>query len=217
MTTPVEHNAFTPYYDELVVWATPEHSKADLIEAKRVFFARTGEVFEDDKQFEMRMASFLEHYVLDRPTPSSGLTPARACYLAKIAEGVPERSAALRALTETVHALFEVKKLESGKIRVVNVFTDAEYVVTERRHFAGLTKRDVLEARLVHYEQAWFFTGTSCWHPPQAAPLLIKEAKKRRKKNDNQAPVELIAEAAQRSLKADRYRNIAISKIYDFG
>jgi hypothetical protein len=215
--TPVEHNALAPYYDELVVWATPEASKADLIEAKRAYFASTGEVFEDDKQFEMRMASFLEHYVLDRPSPSLGLTPARACYLAKIAEGTPERSIALRALTETVHALFEVKKLEPGKIRVVNLFSDVEYAVTERRHFAGLTKRDVLEARLVQHEQAWFFTTASCWHPPLAAPLLVKEAKKRRKKNGNQPPVELIAEAAQRSLKADRYRNIAIEKIYDFG
>lgn len=217
MNAPVEHKGFQAYFDELVVWATPADTQADLIEAKRSFFSKTGEVFEDDKQFEMRMAAFLEHYVLDRPMPSSGLTPARTCYLAKIAEGPPQRSVALRALTETVHALFEVKKLETGKIKLVNLFTDTEYTVTERRHFAGLAKNDVLEARLVHLERSWYFMGVSCFHPKQAAPLLVKEARRRRKKNGDQAPVELIAEAAQRSLKADRYRNIAIEKIYDFG
>lgn len=215
MNAPAEHKRFQPYYDELVVWATPEETKADLIDAKRQYFAATGDVFEDDRQFETRMAAFLEHYVLDRPSPTSGLTPARACYLARIAERNIERSEALRAFTETVHSLFEVKKLETGKLKILDLFTDVEHTVVERRQLTGLARQDVLEARLVRYEGTWFFTGASVWHPTQAAPLLVKEAKRRRKR-DNGAATKLIADAAQRSLKADRYRNIDIAKIYDF-
>ena len=36
------------------------------------------EVFDEDKAFEMRMASFLDWYLFDRPSPTTGKTPARS-------------------------------------------------------------------------------------------------------------------------------------------
>ena len=65
-------------FDELVAWATIDERQAELLDAKEKFFALTGEIFDDDKQFEMRMASFLEHYVCDRVSPLRGKTPASA-------------------------------------------------------------------------------------------------------------------------------------------
>ena len=68
--------SYQPYLDQLIEFASTEERKPELLAAKAEYFQRTGEVFEDDKQFEMRMASFLDYYLLDRKLPESGQTPA---------------------------------------------------------------------------------------------------------------------------------------------
>ena len=59
--------SYQAYLDQLIAFASHEERKPDLLAAKAEYFQRTGEVFEDDKQFEMRMASFLDHYLFDIP------------------------------------------------------------------------------------------------------------------------------------------------------
>ena len=61
--------AYQPYLEQLIAFATAEARKPDLLTAKAEYFERTGEIFEDDKQFEMRMASFLDYYLFDRRYP----------------------------------------------------------------------------------------------------------------------------------------------------
>ena len=95
------------------------------------------------------------------------------------------------------------------------LFTGLDFEVTERRQHPGLTKGDVLEARLIPFDAQFFFSAAFCWHPRDAVPSILKEVK-RRKKQGGAQPMELLADCARRSLKADRYRNIAISKIYEF-
>lgn len=206
---------FQPYLDELVAFATPEARKEELLTARKEFFEITGEIFEDDKQFEARMSSLLEYFIFDRPR-EAGLTPAAQLYAQVLQEGPPARAAAFRAFTETVHGLFEVRKLGKGWVMLRELFTGLDFQVTERRQLAGLTKGDVLEARLIPYDGQFWFSAAFCWHPRDAVPSILKEVKRRKKKGDAQ-PKELLADCARRSLKADRYRNIAIAKIYEFG
>ena len=59
------------------------------------------------------------------------------------------------------------------------------------------------------------FSTAFCWHPRAAVPSILKEVK-RRKKKGAALPAEFLADCARRALKADRYRNIAIEKIYEF-
>jgi hypothetical protein len=206
---------FQPYLDELVAFATPEARKDELVTARKEFFDLTGEIFEDDKQFEARMSGLLEYFLFDRPR-EAGLTPAAELYAQVLKEGPPDRAVAFRAFTETVHGLFEVKKLSSGWARLRELFTGLDFQVTERRQLAGLTKGDVLEARLIPFDGHFWFSAAFTWHPRNAVPSILKEVK-RRKKKGVALPAEFLADCARRSLKADRYRNIAIEKIYEFG
>jgi hypothetical protein len=205
------------YLDALTKWATEPPNDTEIVPAKKEFFARTGEIFDDDKQFEMRMASFLEFYLFDRPLSSSGLTPARAYYLQVLKEGPPERAAAFRAFTQTRHGIFEVRQLEPGRSRVRELLSLEEYDVTERRLVAGLEVGDVMEARLLPFGGQDYFSHAFGHHPRAAFDLIRKEAKRRRKSGDLKGGKDLAWDCAQRSLKADRYRNIAIEKIYVFG
>ncbi len=203
-----------PVFDELVIWATPEAHTPDVIAAKAEWFLKTGEVFDDDRQLELRMAAFLEHYVCDRVSPALGQTPARARYELALKTETPERALAFRAFTETIHSLFEVRKLSIGAVRLRALFTQVDIEVTERRHLVGLTVGDVLEIRLVPSPQGFHFLPSYCWHPKAAGPLIRQEAARRRKSGEPE--LDLIWDAALRALKVERYRQIAVEKIYDF-
>jgi hypothetical protein len=207
-------DSYQPYFDELVKWATPEPRQSELLEARKAFFALTGEVFDDDKQLEMRMASFLEHYVLDRVSPHRGKTPALEYFEKLSAEG--GNAEPFRGFTQTVHGLFEVRKLKPGLVRLRELFTGDDHDVTERRVLAGMKKGDILEARLIPFAGAHWFSSAFCYHPPGAFKSIWKEVKRRRKQEPNRPRIELVYDCARRSLKADRYRQIAIEKIYDF-
>lgn len=207
---------YQPYLDELIAWASTEEKKQDLLAAKAEYLKLTGEVFEDDKQFEMRMASFLDFYLFDRPAPPSQKTPAASFYELELGNGSMERANAFRSFTETVHGLFEVRKLGKGMVRLRELSAAKDYEVTERRQVAGLEKGDILEARLIPFGGHLMFSLAFCCHPKAAFKAILKELKRRKKKEPERDPKELIYECAKMSLKADRYRQIAVEKIYDF-
>jgi hypothetical protein len=208
-------DAYQPYFEELVKWATPEVRQAELLEAKADFFKLTGEIFDDDKQVEMRMASFLEHYVFDRVSAHRGKTPALE-YFEKLKGEASERAGQFAGFTQTLHGLFEVRKLGKGFVRVRELFEGDDHEVTERRQLVGVNKGDIVEARLIPFSDGLWFSAALCYHPPGAFKSILKEVKRRRKQEPTRPRTELVYDCARRSLKADRYRQIAIEKIYDF-
>ncbi|MBL8954175.1 MAG: hypothetical protein JNK82_25585 [Myxococcaceae bacterium] len=208
-------DTYQPHYEELVKWATPEVRQAELLEARSEFFKLTGEVFDDDRQLEMRMASFLEHYVFDRVSPNRGKTPARELF-EKLQVEDAAKAPLFEGFTQTMHGLFEVRKLGQGFVRVRELFDGDDHEVTERRMLAGLNKGDIVTARLIPHLGSLWFSAAFVYHPPGSFKSILKEVKRRRKQEPARPRTELIYDCARRSLKADRYRQIAIEKIYDF-
>ena len=211
----MEAASYPSLLDSLFALASSEERKPDVLAAKAEYFRLTGEVFEDDRTFEMRMACFLDYYVFDYRSATSGRTAAEEFYAAKRAAGAPEASA-LEAFTKTVHGLFEVRKLGPGFVRLRELFTGVDHDVTERRTVAGLQKGDVFEARLIPLEGGLVFSPAFCFHPREAVKSIKREVKRRKKKEPDRPAVELVWEAAKRAMKVDRYRQIAVDKIYDF-
>ena len=114
------------------------------------------------------MASFLDYYLFDRASPITGKTPAAELTSSdrqRVARGAPPP---FRAFTETVHGLFEVRKLGKGMVRLRELFSGKDYDVTERRQIAGLEKGDVLEARLIPFGGHLLFSAAFCYHPREA-------------------------------------------------
>ena len=201
--------------DELYSVASAEARKPDVLAARAEFFRLTGEVFEDDRTFEMRMASFLDYYLFDHRSPVTGRTAAEEFQAAKLKAGAPE-AALLAAFTRTLHGLFEVRKLSPGVVRLRELFTGVDHDVTERRTLAGLQKGDVLEARLIPLGDGLMFSPAFCFHPREAVKAIKREVKRRKKKEPDRRAQELVWEASKRAMKVDRYRQIAVEKIYDF-
>lgn len=207
--------SYQPYLDQLIAFASAEPRKPELLSAKAEYFQLTGEVFEDDKSFEMRMASFLEFYLFDRKHPTAGKTPAEELYEQKWRIVSAEEASSFRSFTETLHGLFEMRRAGRKTLRLRELFSGKDYDVTERRHLAGLEKGDILEARLIPLRGYLLFSGAFCYHPKEASKLIRAEVKRR--KNGTEANPQAFAwECAKRALHADRYRQIAVEKIYDF-
>ncbi len=207
--------SFQPYLDELIAFASSESRKPLLLAAKAEYFRLTGEVFEDDKVFEQRMASFLDYYLFDRPS-SEGRTPAVELLEHRLPSAAEPAISAYRSFTETVHGLFEVRKLGKGLVRLRELYTGKDYDVTERRQLPGLEKGDILEARLIPFGGHLLFSGAFCYHPKAASSAIRKEVKRRKKEEPEKSVKDLAWECARMALKVDRYRQIAVDKIYDF-
>jgi hypothetical protein len=216
MESPLSPLSYQPYLDQLIAFASEELRKPDLVAAKTEYFRLTGEVFEDDKLFELRMASFLDYYLCDRVSPVSGQTPAAELYELRLRSSPPEEANAFRSFTETVHGLFEVRKLGKGMVRLRELFSGKDFDVTERRQVAGLESGDVLEARLIPFAGHLLFSPAFCFHPRVAVKAIKAEVKRRKKKEPDRPPTELVWECARRALKVERYRQIAVEKLYDF-
>lgn len=212
----MDAQGYQPFLDRLIAFASTDDRKEDLVAAKAEYFQKTGEVHEDDKSFEMRMASFLDWYLFDRPGPG-GQTPAAAFHERCAQQQLPaEEVATFRGFTETTHGLFEVRKIGKGMIRLRHLYTGKDHDVTERRQVAGLEKGDVIEARLIPFDGHLLFSTAFLYHPKEGTKALVKEIKRRKKKEPERDPAEIVFEASRMALKVERYRQISVDKIYDF-
>lgn len=208
-----------PQLDQVIAWATGPERQEEILRAKAEYMATTGEFHEEDRSFEQRMAAFLEYFLFDRPLDGLGEPPVSAFLQAKWADLVPEELPRYQALCQSIHGLFEIRKLGTKNgLRLREILSGNDFEIYERRELVALAKGDILDVRLVPLnDQCWVFSGSFFFHPRDARKAILKEAK-RRKKADPETPAQAFAwELARVALKFERYRNVPVENIYKFG
>lgn len=207
-----------PYLDRVIAWATGPERQEEILRAKEQFRQATGEFHEEDKSFEPRMAAFLEYFLFDRPLEEQGVPPVRAFVDANRAEIAPEDLPYFEALAAGLHGVFEVRKLGTKHgLRIREVLSGQDYEIFERRELVGLNKGEILDARIVRWDdESWVFTGAFLYHPVEARKAVLKEAKRRKKTQPDLSPIAFAWELARLALKMERYRNVAVENIYKF-
>ena len=206
-------------HERLLSWASAPPRDQDLLRAKREHFEEYGEPHEEDRSYEVRVNGMLDAYLYEFRLPGSPLSTVERFVDAEGATLSPEDLAAYRALAQSVHALFEVRKIKDGFVRLRDVFTSKDVEVTERRQVAGLNKDDVLEARLLPFEGGLFFSGAFLYHPREARKPILAEVKRMRKEAGKEAVIDarpFLARISRMALKMERYRNVRLESIYDF-
>lgn len=207
-----------PQLEKVIAWASGPERQEEILRAKAEYLTRAGEFHEEDRSFEQRMAAFLEYYLFDRPLDGYGEAPVGA-YLTANREQIPaEELPRFEALARSVHGVFEIKKLgtKSG-LRLRELITGEDYEVFERRELVALARGDVLDARLVPWdEEAWVFSGCFFYHPRDARKAILKEAKRRKKEEPVASPSQFAWDLEKLALKLERYRNVAVENIYKF-
>lgn len=207
---------FHQHLERVAAWVT-EGREDEVLRAKEAYFEATGEVHEEDRSFEGRMAAFLEHFLFDRPLDELGETPAWAYLRLQGPTLLPEDREVIEAFTASVFGVFEVKKLGTKLgLRVREIVTRKEYEILERRELVALNKGDLLNARLLPWRGDHVFSGAFVYHPREARKAILDEAKRRRKRDPEADSTALADELAKMALKLERYRNVAVENIYKF-
>ncbi len=190
-----------------------------MLEARRQHFGGYGEPHEEDRTYEARLNGMLDYYLYDH-RPAEGAPTTIEEFLAS--EGAALEAAELAAyrdLARNVHALFEVRKLLDGKVRLRDLFTGKDHEVTERRQLVGLEKGDLLEARLLPLRRHALLLGRLPLPPAGGTPPILAEVKRRKKaagKGGTADVKELLALLSRMAFKQERYRNVRLESIYDF-
>lgn len=206
-------------HERLLSWATAEPRKADLMAARDEHYARYGEPREDELSFEPRVNGMLDHYLYDY-RPNGQKTSTLENFIAANGAEMPAADlVAFRALTGNVHGLFEVRKLQEGRVVLRDVFADRDHPVVERRQLAGLAKGDLLEARLLPWGDELRFSGAHIYHPTEARKRILAEVKRLRKEAGRKGSPDVksfLALLSRMAFKFERYRNVRLESIYDF-
>jgi hypothetical protein len=206
-------------HERLLAWATAEPRKDGLLVARKAHFDRVGEPHEEDRSYEVRQNAMLDFYLYDWRAEGNAATILERFLEAEGASLAPPDLAACRDLGRNVHTLFEVRRVKDGAVRLRDVFTGKDHDVTERRHVAGLSKGDLIEARLLPYDGKLFFSGAFLYHPPEARKAVLVEVKRLKKEAGRGRSPDVkgfLAVLSRMAFKLERYRNVRLESIYDF-
>lgn len=198
--------------DAAIKSMTGKAHAAELDAARKEYFGRTGEVFEDDASFELRMIHFLEWYVLERPL-ARGVVPVRA-YLEEEGDTLePRQRELVEAILRHRHGIFRIKKTRPPVLTLKD-FCDGKTIKVEDEDVSrSFQAGDLIEARIVSFDGKNYFTEGILCHPPVAEPFIKSEIRVIRK-SGGAGPGDLPLELAGMLLKYERYRGIRPENIY---
>jgi len=144
----------------------------EVHKAKKEYQKIVGNIFEDDRSFENRMASFLEWYTFDRTIDNGTMTPLLAFIEKHQADCPAETLEIYENLARHIHGIFVVKKIKPDYVVVLNLFDKSKYKVQEKQSELIFRKHDIFEARIVPYSGEYYFTGAYCFHPQKALKVI---------------------------------------------
>jgi len=184
----------------------------EAVRAREEYATRTGKVFEDDAElFESRTASFLEWYVVERPLPREGVAPIVVSYRHELD---PARKAAMRAWATSHRSLFVIEDLaDEGKLVLEDLIGGARFEVAERRRFHGVGPGDLVEARLVGWEDKVLFGRTFLYHPAGARDAILAHSKRLQAGGATRADV--VDHIASLRIRAERYKHVTPERVYE--
>jgi hypothetical protein len=206
---------FHETYEQMTHFASAGEFTEELKRARAEFEQRTGEMFETDQNFERRIAAFLEWYVLDRfLTFAPNKTPAMLFIEAEAPKLTTPDLNRLRALTRTTLSLFEYKRAKDDHLMVVDVLDGSKIEVFERRKPVGLDGGDILEARLVPYDEKLLFSEAFTFHPRNGRKSIKKAAKTFRKAIILPSRVDFVHKVAYFTNRCERYKHVDPAQIF---
>ncbi len=149
-----------------------------IMEAKGEYQKTTGEIYEDDKSYDTRMALFLEWYLLDNYVSGTHNTILENIIEENQSTWTHDRLEICKDISNDVQALFEVKKVRDNSVTVLDLFKDEKHIIDEEDSQLVFRKNDIFQGRIVPHHDKWHFTGYFCFHPTKTHRYIRGEVKK---------------------------------------
>lgn len=148
-----------------------------LLAAKEFYFQKTGKVFEEDADYESRMAAFNDWYVLDYIDDSRE----KSFFELYCSENSPMPEI-VTSIRETTHSLYEYTGTSFKGLHLLkDILHDQKITLAKNHPTPSLLKGDIFIGRTVKYLDEFYLYNGLRMMPSDAASLLKKEAKKVRK------------------------------------
>ncbi len=216
------HESLRYLLEKILIKFSEKDFYDQLLAAKEYYFQKTGKVFEEDEDYESRMAAFNDWYVLEYKQDSTDQT----CFEQYCAEKEPMPEI-VTAIEETNHSLFEYTGTSFKGLHVLKDILHDEKITLAKSHPAlSLLKGDMFIGRTVKYRDEFYLYNGLRVMPKDAASILKKEAKKVRKtyKNKEKNSEEERLEGEKQFLflteshktKWQHYGHVNIDKIFIF-
>lgn len=198
--------------DKLVVYFTQSPFDREVAGAKNQFFDQAG-VGDDTNQFELRMSQFLDWYIFSRDLSNLQVTPVE-WILESPPEWVDEGFLNFcQCLVNIRHSLFEFVKIRGRDVYIRDLFSGKKLILKDSPVTVGFSHEEIFEARLIPFEDNYFFTKGFCFHPQEAKKFILKEIKKV-KQLDTSEHEALMMKLLKMRYKHEQYAHIRIDYIY---
>lgn len=212
------HESLRYLLEKTLTYFSKKEFYDQLIAAKEFYFHKTGKVFEEDEDYESRMAAFNDWYVLEYKKDPEELT----C-IEKYCADKKTKPEILVALRETNHSLFEYTGTTFKGLHILKDILHDEKISLAKDHpTLSLLKGDMFIGRTVKYlDEFYLFNGLRVM-PNEAASILKKEAKKVRKafKNNeegrDEAEEDFLFLSESHKTKWQHYGHVNVDKIFVF-
>jgi len=204
---PFDRAAIPPLVDAVAAsFAAPPWDR-EIARAREEFDRQRGRVFDDEELFADHMAAFLERYTLERPLPDG--QPPVIVELARSGQTDP----LLLALARSQRGLFELLDLVPRGLLLADLIGGGRWRVERDAPRDGLKPGEIFEGRLIPWAGRVELGPVTCWHPREAAGWIHQIV--RQAAESGRLGPRLIDELSMMRLKHSRFRNIAISRIYE--
>ena len=169
---------FKETLEQLFEFVAQHIPSEQIMMAKKEYQKTTGEIYEDDKSYNTRMALFLEWYLLDYYEPGTHRNILENIIEDYSSSWTLDRREACKDISNNIQALFEIKKVRDNSVTVLDLFSDEKYLVEEEDSKLAFRKNDIFQGRIVPHNDKYFFTGYFCFHPNKTQRYIKGEAKK---------------------------------------
>jgi hypothetical protein len=163
--------------EQLFEFAAKAIPSDQILEAKKAYQKETGEIYEDDNSYNSRMALFLEWYLFDDYIADKSQTPLETLIEENPDAWSGDKLEIYKCITQSIQALFQVKKIKGESVKILNLFTDETYLVQEKDSRLIFRKGDIFQGRLIYFQEQFHFTGNFCFHPDKTHKYIKQEVK----------------------------------------
>lgn len=206
------HSNLNEHFQKALALYTQGDHYDTLLEAKKEYFTITGQANDDDDDFEARMNSFNEWYVLQFIS-ARGTRTVISDYLTK--NQVEDLLA--KSFTGVNYSLFEyVGKNFRGLDTLYDMLHDKKITLPKGTVLPSIIKDDIFVGRVLTYENSNFLMNGLCVIPKEVRSILKKECKKVRKLKNPQEELKFLLKIESFKTKWIRYGHVDATKIFIF-
>ena len=121
------------------------------------------------------MALFLEWYLFNKYAPNSSKTVLQVLLENNSEEFNNDKLNIYKSISESIQSLFLIQKVNDGSVKAINLFTDEIYLIQEKDSLLIFRKNDILQGRIIYFQNHFRFTGNFCFHPKKTHKYIKSE------------------------------------------